>query len=261
MTRFHYNSILLAFAAALLSSAHMVPYRAFAEEEKTLNILIVTGGHGFDEKTFYGIFDQMPGIHYDKISLPADMDRLAPGLEKEYDVLLTYDMNQFPVTEEQMENYARLIKAGMPLLVLHHSFCAYPNWAEYRKIAGGTWLYKPAEIDGKEWKVSSGKGNVSLVIDVADKNHPITQGIDSFTVVDEAYQDIYIRSDVHVLLSTSNPEASPKVAWVDRYGEGAVFTLLLGHDKNTYENPSYQKLLQQGIQWLASQRKTLTDNK
>ena len=256
MTRFQDYSILLVFAVISLLSVPVVSESVFAEDEATLNLLIVTGGHGFDEKAFYGMFDRMPGIRYDKIDLPADMDRLAPGLEKQYDVLVTYDMNQYPVTEKQLGNYSSLIKEGMPLLVLHHSFCAYPNWVEYRKIAGGTWLYTPTEIDGKEWKTSSGMGNVELVIDVADKDHPITAGIESFTIVDEAYQDLYIRSDVHVLLSTSNPEASPKVAWIDSYGKGTVFTFLLGHDKNAYENPNYRKILQQGIHWLASKKKS-----
>ena len=247
-------SVVYRFIIPLLL-LYTVSTNLFSQEKQDIKILIVTGGHGFQEKEFYELFEKMPGIKYDKIVLPGEMDRLAPGLEKEYDVLVTYDMNHFPMKDGQLENFSKLIREGMPLLVFHHSFCAYPDWPEYRKIAGGDFLYKTTDIDGKQWKPSSTKVPVDMEVEIVDKNHPITKGMDSFTIHDEAYKDIYVCPDIHLLLKTAHPDASPQIAWCHQYGKANIFTILLGHDRFAYENPQLQKILLQGICWLASEKK------
>jgi type 1 glutamine amidotransferase len=223
----------------------------FAETPKpVLNVLIVTGGHGFDKPNFYKMFDEMPNVRYDKAELPQEMDLLAPGLEKKYDMVLTYDMNNFQVvTDEQRERFAKLIESGMPLLVMHHSVCGHDNWQPYWKMIGGKYLHKAAEIDGKPYETSSYKHNIDIEVQVIDKEHPITRGVENFTIRDEGYKNLYIREGVHVLLKTEHPDATPEVAWTTRHGKGAIFVIVLGHDKHAYENPQLRKILLQGIQW------------
>ncbi|MDR3109744.1 MAG: ThuA domain-containing protein [Planctomycetaceae bacterium] len=246
----------LLFVAALFFQIRFSTERLCAEEKTPLKILILAGGHGFDEANFYAMFDKMPGISYDKAKIPDDMDRLAPGLEKQYDAVVSYDMNRFPVTQKQCETFASLlVDPGIPLIVFHHSLGGYSDWAaEYCKIAGGIYLLKETEIDGKIRGKSDYKHDLELKIDIADKNHPITKGQSGFTIIDEAYKNVYVRSDVHVLLTTENPAASKQIAWVHRYGKSPVFTILLGHDKKSYRNENLSKLLLQGIQWGVSQK-------
>jgi len=222
-----------------------------AEESKpAFNVLIVTGGHGFDKPNFYKMFDDMPNVRYDKAELPNDMDMLAPGLEKKYDLLLTYDLNNFPsITTEQRERFAALVEGGMPLLVFHHSLCGHNDWSLYRTMVGGQYLRKPTEIDGKVYPASSYKHDLDMAIQVVDKEHPITRGIENFTIHDEGFKGLYIREGVHVLLKTDHPDATPELAWTTRYGKGAIFAIALGHDKASYENPQLQQILRQGIQW------------
>lgn len=222
------------------------------EEPKPIKLLILSGGHGFQEKEFYKIFDEMPGIEYETAVLPKDMDRLAPGLEKKYALIISYDMNQFPITEKQREQFQELFKRGMPWMVFHHSIAGYQNWSEYRKIAGGHYFEKPVEIDGIPWPKSTYKHDVKLDITVVDKEHPITKGINDFQIIDEAYGGVYVSPDVRVLLKTDNPDASKEIAWVHRYENSPVFTILLGHDSKSFENRNLRKILEQGIRWLAS---------
>ena len=222
----------------------------FAQETRpTLNILIVTGGHDYDKPNFYKMFDEMPGIRYDKAELPKDMDLLAPGLEKKYDLLLTYDMNTFPVSDGQREKYAKLIESGMPLVVLHHSVGGYENWLQYKKMIGGHYLHKRTEIDGKQYPASDYKHDIDIKVEIADKLHPITRGVENFIVRDEGYKNLYIREGVHVLLKTDHPDATAELAWTTQYGKSAIFTIVLGHDKFAYENPYFRRILLQGIQW------------
>ena len=240
--------ILLA-AALFVVALFFAAAPLFAEEAKTINILIVTGGHGFDQPYFYKMFDTMPNVRYDKAELPKDMDLLAPGLEKKYDLLLTYDMNNFPVSSGQWEQFAKLIELGMPLLVMHHSICGYDDWQLYWKMIGGKYLHKPVEIDGKSYPASSYKHDLDMKIEIADKEHPITRGVENFTIHDEGYKGMYIREGVHVLLKTDHPEATTEVAWTTQYGKAPIFVIVLGHDKHSYENPGLRKILFQGIEW------------
>ena len=228
---------------------------AAAEGEQKYKILILTGGHDFEKKEFYKMFDDMPGIEYDKAELPQDMDLLAPGLEKKYDLLLTYDMNSFPTTDKQLENYAALIKSGMPLLVFHHSLCGYENRPLYREMIGGQYLQKPMEIDGKKYPASAYKHGETINVTIADKKHPIMQGIDDFAIIDETYKDVYVRDDVHVLMTTDNPTSTKQLAWTHKFGKGSVFTIALGHDHISYENPNLPKILLQGIKWCIADTK------
>lgn len=225
-----------------------------AEEPKNVKILILTGGHGFDEADFYKMFDEMPNLTYDKATLPKDMDKLAPGLEKQYDVLVAYDMNQFPISDAQRENFAKLIASGMPLFVFHHSLGGYQNWDFYPKMIGGQYLERAKRIDGVDYPASSYKHDESVRVFVADTQHPITKGIKEFTIIDETYKDMYIHKDVHVLLTTDNPTATKQLAWTYRYEKTPIFVLALGHDKKSYENESFRKIVFQGICWCDKER-------
>jgi hypothetical protein len=230
-------------------------------------ILVVTGGHEFDEKEFFEMVDAIPGITYDKAVMPRDMGLLAPGLEKKYDAILCYAQNHFyeakerRITDRQRANYGKLLQNGMPLLVLHHSVGSFPKWPAYREIAGGAYIFSGAvplyeNLDGKSWPASDYEHDVEMNITVVDKDHPITQGVDDFVIHDEAYIGVYVSPNVHVLLTTSYPGATPEVAWVHRYGNSPVFTLTLGHDKHANDNENLRKLIAQGLDWLISERKT-----
>ena len=86
MWRFGINHLFLELIMRTLLAAVLFFFTVFpllAEEPKpTFNVLIVTGGHGYDQPNFYKMFDEMPGIRYDKAEVPKDMNVLAPGLEK-----------------------------------------------------------------------------------------------------------------------------------------------------------------------------------
>ena len=223
-------------------------------------ILVVTGGHDFDEKEFFEMMDAIPGIMYDKAVMPGDMGLLAPGLEKKYDAILSYDQNHFfeqgkQITEAQRTNFDKLMQNGMPLLVLHHSVGSFPKWPPYREIAGGAFVFSGAvplyeNLDGKSWPASSHEDDVEMTISIVDKEHPVTQGLDDFVIHDEAYVDVYVSPRVNVLLTTNHPRVTPEVAWVHRYHNSPVFTLTLGHGKEAYSNENFRKLIAQGLDWM-----------
>ncbi len=59
---------------------------------KKIRVLLTYGGHDFEEKPFFAMFDALPDVQYTKAPLPQSAGLLKPGLEKDYDVIVRYDM-------------------------------------------------------------------------------------------------------------------------------------------------------------------------
>jgi type 1 glutamine amidotransferase len=208
------------------------------------------GGHGFEQAPFFAMFDALPGIEYTKAPLPESADLLKPGLEKEYDAIVMYDMVP-GITAEQQQAFAALLKQGIGVVSLHHNLGAHRDWPEYRKIIGGKFVFKPEIIDGQENPKSTWAHGQDMKVTISDSDHPITKGMKDFEIHDETYGLYFTSSDVRVLLKTDHPKNDPELAWVTQYGNSRVFYLMLGHDSLAWKNPAYPGLLSRGIRWAA----------
>lgn len=79
--------------------------------------------------------------------------------------------------------------------------------------------------------------------------HPITDGIEAFTVHDEFYMERLVAPvNIH-LLGFDRGTAYPLV-WSKLEGEGRVAHVALGHSALTWDHPMYQKLMLNVIGWL-----------
>ncbi|MEI7901258.1 MAG: ThuA domain-containing protein [bacterium] len=231
--------------------------RVDAQTENPVRVLLTYGGHGFDEKAFFSMCDSLPGVKVTKAEMPKQADLLKPGLEKEYDVIVMYDMAS-GFTPEQQASFTNLLNTGIGLVATHHNLGAHGEWPEYRNMIGGAWLAAPKTIDDRKYPGSTYAEDVDFNVAVADKKHPITKGVSDFTVHDEVYGRFYVAPDVHVLLTCDHPKCGHDIAWTLQYGKSRVFYLMLAHGPSGYEHPSYQKLLVNGIRWAADARKGLT---
>jgi type 1 glutamine amidotransferase len=245
----------------LVAVLFVAPPSLLAEDAKPkINVLILTD-RGFDRVNFYKMFEDMPSVKYETAVLPRDMDLLAPGLEKKYDLILSCDMNNSPqVTDEQRENFAKLIRSGMPLIVLHHSICGHDDWPHYWQMVGGKFPRRIIEVDGVVYQPGTYKYDLDIAVEVVDREHPITKGIENFVIRDEGYKGLYIRAGIHLLLRTDHPDATPELAWTTMYGKGPIFVNVLGHDRHAYENPNIRRQLYQGIHWGVKKKKKNSEN-
>jgi type 1 glutamine amidotransferase len=226
-----------------------------AQEEPAppkLRLLIVTGGHGFDRDAFSAIFDSFAGVEWREVTHPDANDSYAPEVAETYDALLLYDMNQ-EITEEQKAAFVALLNGGKGLVVLHHALANYQEWDEFEKIAGGRYHTQPYTRDGKQHPASTYRHGVDISVHVADPDHPVTAGLEDFTIHDEVYGGFSVQPTVHALLTTDHPESSETLAWTNEYGKSRIVTIQLGHDAHAYENPNYRKLVQQAIRWVAAE--------
>jgi type 1 glutamine amidotransferase len=216
-----------------------------------LRVLLVYGGHDFQEPEFFAFWDGLAGVSYTKAPLPASAGMLKPGLEKDYDVIVLYDMFTGFTPEQKADFKELMTSSGIGLLALHHSLNSHRDWPEYHRMIGGRWIDKPETIDGKSFAPSTYAHDEEVPVTVADAAHPITKGIAPFTIHDETYGGVYVSPDVRVLLKTDHPKNAPAVAWETSYGKSRVVYLMSGHDAKAWAHPAFRELVARGLRYVA----------
>ncbi len=215
-----------------------------------LRVLLTYGGHDFQEKEFFAMWDALPGVSYTKAPLPQSADLFKPGLEKDYDVIVFYDMVN-KISPAQQQGLIALLDRRIGVVSLHHNIGAHPEWPEYHQVIGGAWLAGKRSIDGKDYGPSTYEHGQEIPIQIADKDHPITKGLSDFVIHDETYGNTYVSPTVHVLLRADNPKNVSPFAWVGQHGKSRVVYFQAGHDAEAWKHPSFQKILERSIGWAA----------
>jgi type 1 glutamine amidotransferase len=218
--------------------------------DKTIRILVITGGHEYKITEFNQMLEALgKDIQYQISELPGAYDMFLPENRNKYDVLVFYHMWQ-TITDEQAKVLSDCIRQGKPLVVLHHSICAYDDWPEYVNITGGKYFHKPTTIKGKEYPACSYIHDLHFTVKIINPADPVTKGLTDFDIFDETYKGFYVDENVTPLLSTDEPSSTPVIGWSKMYGKARIVTLQSGHDVATFENPNFRKLLRQSIEWV-----------
>jgi type 1 glutamine amidotransferase len=118
-------------------------------------------------------------------------------------------------------------------------------------MIGGQYYLDKTVLDGVEHPASAYKHDVDFKVHVADAEHPITRGIKDYETHDETYFGFGVEKDSHPLLTTEESTSSKVIAWAKTYEAARVVYIQSGHDHLGYENPNFQRLLRQAIQWTA----------
>ena len=120
---------------------------------------------------------------------------------------------------------------------------AFQGWDEFRNLAGRSYDPKlpPHDPFGQ------------FHVDIADKEHPITKGMQPFDTTDELYTCLAGDSPIHVLATAKSKTQNKDypMAFVLEYGSGRVFHSPLGHDAPSLTNPAVAELFRRGCAWSA----------
>jgi type 1 glutamine amidotransferase len=234
-------SLLIILSVSL--SGHAVP-------GKPVRVMVITGGHDYNVEQFNLMLSSLgENITCSVSEFPAAYDLFLAENRDKYDVLVFYHMWQ-KITDEQAKVFAECINQGKPLVVLHHSICAFDDWPEYFNIIGGKYFHKPTTVKGKEYHACSYIHDLHFKVKITDRKHPVTKGIQDFDIFDEAYKGYYVEDGVTPLLTTDEPASSEVIGWAKKYGKARVVTLQSGHDVATFGNPVFRKLLKQSVEWV-----------
>lgn len=253
------------------------------------NILLMTKGHPFEKEAFFSVFDALHGLTWTHVEQPAAQAFYDPVLAADYDAFVLYDMPgiQFdpaggaPVfvtpSDKLRDDFQRLTEVGHGFVVLHHAIAGWPAWSEYGDALGARFHYQPHKSSGKPQPGSGYRHSVKQKISVIGE-HPVTRGIESFEIEDEAYLFSVNESDIIPLLQSnfdfvddnfysaanalkgkmfssegwSHPPASSCVGWVKSYNNSPIVYLQFGDGPAAWENSSFRQLLANAINWVSS---------
>lgn len=229
-----------------------------ADETKPVRVLFVLGSPPYHDirklpPILEKVLDQVGGFKITRLEPPQDkapndpahMARLADIKRADYDVLVFYTSG-YKLNEAQERALERFVEDGGGIVGIHGASLTFGNSRYWMRLLG-------AKFTGHI------PGTHKLNIVVADAKHPITAGVEPFSIVDEEYKHQFADVDRHVLARfrerppTSDQSANMDIVWTREIGKGRVFYCALGHGKDAWENPAWQKLVVQGILWAAGQ--------
>ena len=244
--------IRVSFLAVVSVLSLMLAMPSSAAEEGKIKVLLVTGAnnHKWKETTpaLKAIFERAGKFAVDVTEDP-DVPRFsdAKALGK-YDVIVL-NLNRGKRWESDREtNFLNFVKNGGGLVVYHASDNAFSGWEEYDKLVGGTWRSKGSSFPNKgTFHPAYGPFEVEVV----DKDHPITRGVESFKTTDEKYSNLRLQDNIHVLAQAMQDGKPQPLLFVSDYGKGRMFQTALGHDLNAMKTPEFGETLVRGTVWAA----------
>ena len=205
-----------------------------------ISAAVITGGHAFDVPGFHALFRSLPGVD----SYIQHMENFASDVGKvrdRYDVLVFYNMPREDPEGRVKGALEALGTTGQGVLLLHHGILSHREWPFWDELVGITDRMADFEF----------QHGVRLRVDVADAEHPITQGLEPWDMVDETYLMNEPGEGCQVLLTVDHPKSMSAIAWTRSFRDCRVFCLQSGHDNETYVDPSFRTVLSRGIQWCA----------
>ncbi len=165
---------------------------------------------------------------------------------KAYDVIVFTMFNKRvpTITGQAQENLLNFVKGGKGFYIQHLGSASFPQWDEFGKLCGRKWVMG-----------TSGHGPRSVFkVNIANKTHPITQGIDDFSIFDELYAKLQGDSDIDVLVSTYSDwsKQTEPLVFSRSYGKGRCVHNALGHDFKAIKNPGMQQIIRRAVEWAAT---------
>ena len=210
-------------------------------------VLIVTGaeypGHKWQETApaLQEAIEKDPRLAVDLVE---DPNFLASPRLHDYAAIVQNWMNwQSPGPgPEARENFAKFVRGGKGLVLVHFACGAWQDWPEFVRIAGRVW----------DPKLRGHDPHGAFRVEMTDTKHAITQGLKAFETVDELYTCLAGDTPIEVL-ATARSKVDGKdypMAFVLTYGKGRVFHCVLGHDVRALGAP-VAELYRRATAWAA----------
>ncbi|MNQ96765.1 Trehalose utilization [compost metagenome] len=213
-----------------------------------------------------------------------------PQIAQNFDCYVLYDMpgiefkrhgdgvpRFFEPPRYYKDGLLALLDEGHPLVILHHACAAWPAWPEWAEIVGGQFLYQPMSSRGVARPDSGYRIDVPHRVSPV-MQHPITEGVEPFEIVDELYlfevfEDSVVplfRSDFDFVAENffsarlalagqlnsregwQHARGSNLVGWVKNYRNSPIVYLQFGDGPATFQNESFRRILANSIRWVCS---------
>lgn len=208
--------------------------------------LIVYGGwQGHDPKETSHLFAGLLRAAGLEVTLSESLDSfLDADLMDSVDLVIpVYTMSS--ISREQETALLDAVREGRISIGGWHGGMAdaFRNNTEYQFMVGGQWVAHPGSI-------------IDYRVNITDRRHPITTGLDDFDMRSEQYY-MHIDPSNQVLATTTfNGDhafwidgAVMPVVWTRAYGKGKVFYSSLGHVIDDFDVPQAREIVRRGLLW------------
>jgi putative membrane-bound dehydrogenase-like protein len=221
----------------LLLSTHLL-----AQEPRRLEVLFLgDNGHHVPIERIPTLMAALGprGINFTYTDKLEDLN--AKTLSK-YDALMVYS-NWDIISQEQEKALLDFVASGKGFLPIHCASYCFRNSNEYVKLVGGQF-----------WRHTMD----SITTTTVKPEHPIMQGLSSFTAYDETYLHSQLQPDNNILATREikadqykdRPESQTEpYTWTRTYGKGKIFYTAYGHDERTWQKLGFQDLIYNAIVW------------
>ncbi len=223
-----FNNISLLFFAMLILSCDA------NEDPRRLEILFL--GHDSEHHNaaayapILAAYSAKSGINITYSEDPQDLNQRKLNL---FDGLILY-ANHDSISPSQERALLNFVRGGKGFIPLHCASYCFRNSENYVSLVGGQF---------KE------HGYEAFTATFLDTTHFTTKGIGPFETLDETYVHHKLNEDLVILMERHDGDRKEPWTWVRTEGKGRVFYTAYGHDANTWEQPGFLQLVQNGILW------------
>ncbi|AKV86561.1 hypothetical protein AKG07_09945 [Microbacterium sp. CGR1] len=132
------------------------------------------------------------------------------------------------------------VRSGRPVWSHHVSATSFPHMPEWEEVVGGRW------VAGTSMHPEIGEA----FVEVPPSDHPITRGLQDFTVWDERYTSLRVSPNVQALAFHEHAGEMHPLLWAHEYGATRVVYDALGHDETSFDSPVRSEILRRSLAWL-----------
>lgn len=136
--------------------------------------------------------------------------------------------------EKQIENY---VNNGGGIIFLHAGTVICKKSAILKSIAGCAFITHPEQCE------------INFLI--TSKN-PQTEGAENFCIKDEHYFIDFTADDAEIFLESHSAEGKQPAGYTRMQKKGRVCVLTPGHNPEVFDDPQYQKIIQNALDFCAA---------
>jgi type 1 glutamine amidotransferase len=224
---------------------------AASSANKRVKVLLVTGieYHNWRE-TAPQIARQLASCPDIEVKLVADVNVLCSDEIFDCDVLFFnfWNSKDDPPSRDDdlaLSNIEKFVASGKGIVVYHLAIGVFETHKDrVEKIIGRVYDRSlPGHDPFREFEVN-----------IVKRDHPIMKSVPDFKTLDELYTCFALEGrPIEVLAEATsiNVNKSFPMAYLHKYGEGHVFTTVLGHDLRALESQEFVTILRNAVLWLA----------
>jgi len=208
-----------------------------AQTDQKIKVLFLRGGPVHDWKNNPPILKAVLDRTGDfEVVFTEDLDDLRTRIAQ-CDVVAVYTTGM-TLTPEQEKGLSDFVTGGGGFAGIHSASDSFKNSDRYWEMVGGRF---------------AGHGHGTFMVHVYDRGHPITRGLEDFEIVDETYRHHYhSNAQMRSLIRMNRGEERQSMGWVvSQYGKGRLFYTGLGHGREAWANPHFQRLVVRAMYWAA----------